>query len=946
MKLIHKIVFITLVTVAMALANDNLVYPTPQHCELSGQTTRVQEISVYMREASSTGEFWDRLPTHAAGGYALRITTGRVEVWANDDDGLYYAKQTLSQLLHGVPGADDAQADPFPEKNIEEVAKLGELPIGCVVDWPDLPWRGVVEGYYGVPWSVEARRSQLAFYGRNKMNTYIYAPKDDPYHHGRGCYEPYPPEKAQELRQLIDCARKNHVRFVWAIHPANTVRWEVDEGRSQLKALCGKLEAMYELGVRNFGLLIDDSAGEIGRAERQVQLANYLTHNFIRKHPDVDQTLIMCPTGYNRSWAKPEDLHTLGEGLDASTCVMWTGDTVVHDITLDGQRWVNRHLGRPTFIWWNWPCNDIKPNRLSMGRAYGIGTEEEMKTQMCGFVANPMEEAEASKVGLFSVANYTWNIVRFDSLRTWEHGIARLYPNQKEAMKLFCEHNSYLLPNNHGYEREESTRCAATAQTLMASLEEEEQDPAAVRALATEYEHIRCAGQQLLDTPGRLHDEIMPWLQQFEMLGHAGTLAMQTLLEPDAEKKLPIFMDTMGLINKMSTTKRRGWDGRRIVSANDVEVAMYAMEPALRKTVAYNNHFIYAYMAGLGSVWPSFSASCGDAQNNPQAIRDGNAATFWSSQEVQREGQWFCLDFGSAVVIWRINLLMGGVRADDFVPKGQFELSNDGEHWSPIGEECSGPAAVLNLGNNPIRARMVRFRITKPGDKWVSIYEFSINRMSPPYAVSNMVDSPRLRAVDYQDTVGIGRVMEVLTMRPGEFIDLQVPGLVDPLYIEVNLENAEVGRWAALELTDEHGNKIPIQAQNDNGVIFIKNPVQQPVRAMRLTNIGSEPRQIRLTSFRLGYTAGEGSSAMQLLTDQDLTSGIACGNKPVNITLPCPPGVREAIVVGTASCLIQGAQEVASSPHLHHFKLPQGEETIQLIAPLQTDKFINEIILK
>lgn len=946
MNPIRAFFFILFASVAMVPANESSVYPTPQRCELSEQSTRVQDVVVRMRDANSTGDLWDQLPAQSAGGYALRISPGRVEVWANDDDALYYAKQTLSQLLRSVPGAQNAQADPFPDKDIAQVAKIGELPIGVVVDWPDLPYRGVIEGYYGVPWSMEARRSQLEFYGRNKMNVYIYAPKDDPYHHGRGCYEPYPPEKAQELRQLVDYARKNHVRLVWTIHPANTVRWEVDEGRSQLEALCRKLEAMYELGVRDFGLLVDDTTGEIVRAERQVQLSNYLTENFLRKHPDVNQTLIMCPSGYNRSWARPEELRMLGERLASTTCVMWTGDTVVHDITLEGQRWVNRHLGRPTFVWWNWPCNDFKPNRLSMGRAYGIGTEEEMKSQMSGFVANPMEEAEASKVGLFSVANYTWNIARYDSLRTWEQGILRLYPQKPQAMQIFCEHNSYLLPNNHGYEREESTRCAAVAKKFTANLENEVEDADSTRALAEEYERIRDAGQQLLDTPGALHDEIEPWLKQFEMLGHAGSLAMQTLLEPRAENKLPAFMQAMDIVNAMRTTERHGWDGRHVIPSYDVEVAMYAMAPALFKAMEYNNRSIYALMAGRDRVSPVFSTNCGDAHANPQAVRDGNTDTFWSSQGTQREGQWFCLDYGSPINIRRVNLLMGGVRAADYVPQGQFEVSDDGENWTPIGQECYGPAAVLNLVDHPVRARMVRFRITRPSNKWVSIYEFSINRMPSPYAVSNMRDCPRLSAVNYQDTVGIGRVMEVLTLQPGEFIDLQVPGLVDPLYIEINLENAEVERWAALELTAEDGQKIPIRPKSDRGVIFIKNPVQQLVRAMRLTNVGTEPRQIHLTSFRMGYAAGEGNSAVQLLTDQDLTTGINCQDKPISVSIPRPPGVREAIVVGTASCSIEGAQKVSSSPHLHYFNLPPGEEALRLTSPRQDGKFINEIILK
>ena len=101
-----------------------------------------------------------------------------------------------------------------------------------------------------------------------------------------------------------------------------------------------------------------------------------------------------------------------------------------------------------------------------------------------------------------------------------------------------------------------------------------------------------------------------------------------------------------------------------------------------------------------------------------------------------------------------------------------------------------------------------------------------------------------------------------------------------------------------------------------------------------------------VTRFRLGYAVGEGESAVQLLTDQDLTTGISCGEKELQIILPRPPGVSEAIVVGTASCNIHGAQEVSSSPHLHHFSLPPGEESLRLTVPQQPSQFINVLILK
>ena len=358
---------LALVSAAFQTAEAVIIYPTPQHNGTRSVTTEVKEVRVIMRNSGDASPMWQRLPD-VPDGYAINITPGKLTIYANDEAGAYYARQTIIQMLYNVPDATLAHNDVFADKSLREVTRLGKLPMGMVVDWPDLPWRGVVEGYYGAPWSFESRCSIFRFMGRNKLNTYIYAPKDDPYHHGKGCYQSYPAEKAAELAELVRYARRHHVRFVWAIHPANTVNWNNNGGKVQLDALCNKLRQMYDLGVRDFGVLVDDSSGEIGKAERQVQLTNYILENFIRKHPDVNQTLIMCPTGYNRSWTNEKFLHTLGSGLDKSIPVMWTGNTVVHDITLDGQRWVNKHVQRPTFIWWNWPCNDFKRSRLSLGR--------------------------------------------------------------------------------------------------------------------------------------------------------------------------------------------------------------------------------------------------------------------------------------------------------------------------------------------------------------------------------------------------------------------------------------------------------------------------------------------------------------------------------------------------------------------------------------------------
>ena len=75
-------------------------------------------------------------------GYYLSLTPRRWVLAGNDEQGTYYAVQTLRQLLQG--------------EHWREVE---------ISDYPVVRFRGVVEGFYGTPWSHEARLRQLKFYG-------------------------------------------------------------------------------------------------------------------------------------------------------------------------------------------------------------------------------------------------------------------------------------------------------------------------------------------------------------------------------------------------------------------------------------------------------------------------------------------------------------------------------------------------------------------------------------------------------------------------------------------------------------------------------------------------------------------------------------------------------------------------------------------------------------
>lgn len=474
---------------------------------LFSESNNNKEYTIYIGEKSDRAvrKFRKHIPNKAEG-YYLSIEKDKIVIAGHDERGTYYGVQTLKQIME------------------DEM-----LPIVTIKDYPDIVARGVVEGFYGTPWTFDDRVRQLKFYGDNKLNTYIYGPKDDPYHRSPNWREPYPADEAKAIEELVDIANQNHVDFVWAIHPGLDIKW-TNEDRD---FLMDKFEAMYQLGVRAFAVFFDDISGEGVNAEKQAQLLNYVDDNFIKVKGDVIP-LTLCPTEYNKSWTNIERgyLPTLGSKLNPSIHIMWTGDRVISDIDTQGLEWVNKHIERNAYIWWNFPVSDYVRDHLLMGPAYGLDTEA--NDLMSGFMTNPMEFAEASKVAIYSVANYAWNINNYDWMETWENALKNVMPNNYEAFRTFSIHNADLGPNGHGYRRDESWEFKKTAHTYLQNTKIGESDLNISQKVQQEFMKIIMAARALQNSKDNdaLIEEITPWLKQFNLLGESGlaTTYLQTAL--------------------------------------------------------------------------------------------------------------------------------------------------------------------------------------------------------------------------------------------------------------------------------------------------------------------------------------------------------------------------------------------------------------------------------
>ena len=460
------------------------------------------KVTLGVRGEGKVSKYKKNIPAKSEG-YFMKVTDKEVVIAGNDEKGLYYGVQTLLGMMNE-----------------------GKLEACTITDWPDVPFRGTVEGFYGTPWSHEARKSQLEFYGRNKMNVYIYGPKDDPWHRDKW-REPYPEVEANRIAELVNVAKANGVNFYWAIHPGVDIKWN-DQDRDYLMA---KLEVMYQLGVRSFAVFFDDIWGEGAKADKQAALLNYIDDNFVQVKKDV-APLILCPTEYNKSWANEEKgyLRTLGKELNEGIEVMWTGNSVVACIDKPTMEWINERIQRKGYIWLNFPVNDFVRDHILMGPAYGNGLD--IATDVSGFVSNPMEYAETSKISLYGIADYCWNMEAYDYQSNWEKSLKDILPSNHEALRTFALYNKDLGPNGHGFRREEGDELKDIVKAAL------EGDQYAVAMLNVKCNELEIACDILLNeknNPQLIH-EIRPWVLQGKNIAAYGrAVSLMSMFAPMKE---------------------------------------------------------------------------------------------------------------------------------------------------------------------------------------------------------------------------------------------------------------------------------------------------------------------------------------------------------------------------------------------------------------------------
>ena len=312
---------------------------------------------------------------------------------------------------------------------------------------------GVIEGFYGKPWSQSERFKLFDWMKAWGLNTYFYAPKDD-LKQRTIWRESYSESEQAQLGALIQRCKERDIRFVYGLSPGLDVEYGKD---AEVDHLRRRFNEMRGLGCQHVALLFDDIPGKVdGKlASEQAQVANALARDGSR--------LLFCPTAYCGRMGNNEYLTTLGGELSPAIDVFWTGPEIIsREITVEHVRELQTILQRKPLIWDNLHANDYDSHRFYCGPYSGRPVE--LRNEVRGLLVNPNCEFPLNFVPLRTFAEFVqakgvWNARQayLEAIREWLPGFAAGTPRSTlEDLILFGD--CFYLPHEEGPEAEAMLR--------------------------------------------------------------------------------------------------------------------------------------------------------------------------------------------------------------------------------------------------------------------------------------------------------------------------------------------------------------------------------------------------------------------------------------------------------------------------------------------------------
>ncbi len=443
-------------------------------CSDSRKTTYIDEISRLTDEK-----------------YFITVSENKAIIEASCKKGVFRAAHTLAKLVRN-----------------------SEVRTGTLEDYPLFIKRGYIEGFYGKTWENQKRISVMKLMAAYGMNSFFYAPKDDIYHREKW-RELYPEKELNELRALFETANENCLDFYWAVGPGLTYKYTSD---SDFEQLIKKFMSLYDIGIRGFGLLLDDISWEFqyeddakafdGIVDAHIHLVNK-TYNALKKI-DPSITLTVCPTQYSGD-ENGYYVSKFGSCIPTDINLFWTGAEICSRVlTVREADEILRSTKHRPLYWDNYPVNDCEMfQELHLGAL--TGRDKELYRHCEGLISNVMEYAECSKIPLMTIADFLWNPTEYNPEKSLANAHREMLGDNAKLFGYFADHLGVSCLSKYS--------SAFMSETLMkiAFLEANGKKDEAF-ALFEEYiSNMRKCLVLISDTSVPLFEEMQKWVKKFSM---------------------------------------------------------------------------------------------------------------------------------------------------------------------------------------------------------------------------------------------------------------------------------------------------------------------------------------------------------------------------------------------------------------------------------------------
>ncbi len=247
------------------------------------------------------------------------------------------------------------------------------------------------------------RTGYADFLSEHGFDFYLYAPKADRFLR-RDWRTDWPAAERRALEALRGRYGEAGIEFGVGLTPYG-VQTRYDAGtRSELLRKVARIDA---LEPDLLAVLFDDVPGvRADLAERQAAIA----HDLIGA--SRARSFLFCPTYYSDDpiqqsalGAMPERyLEDLGRRLDPGVAIFWTGPLICSRTYEEAHlRDVAARLGRKPFLWDNYPVNDTPRLASHLQLRAVTGRPGGLCDWTSGLAANPMNQAELSKIPLLTL---------------------------------------------------------------------------------------------------------------------------------------------------------------------------------------------------------------------------------------------------------------------------------------------------------------------------------------------------------------------------------------------------------------------------------------------------------------------------------------------------------------------------------------------------------------